>query len=116
MLFRIIWNAGKAAFSECPLCQVSTIKNSDELEFAIFCIENIAARLGADAGKVYDALAQNSDILSNYIVSGHRKRLTGTCGLKGVSGCECKSCVAAEKILPDYRDYRNVRRTSWTYA
>lgn len=51
--------------------QVSTIKNSDELEFAIFCIENIAARLGADAGKIYDALAQNSDILSSYIVSGY---------------------------------------------
>ena len=33
-------------------------------------IENIAAKLGTDAGKVYDALAQSSDILSNYIVSG----------------------------------------------
>ncbi len=51
--------------------QVGTIKNSDELEFAIFCIENIAARLGADAGEVYDVLTQNSDILSNYIVSGY---------------------------------------------
>lgn len=51
--------------------QENTIKNSDELEFAIFCIENIAARLGTDAGKVYDALAQNSDILNNYIVSGY---------------------------------------------
>lgn len=51
--------------------QASTIKNSDELEFAIFCIENIAVRLGADAGEVYDALTQNSDILSNYIVSGY---------------------------------------------
>lgn len=49
----------------------NAIKNSDELEFAIFCIESIAARLGTDAGKVYDALAQNSDILSNYIVSGY---------------------------------------------
>ena len=44
------------------------IKNSDELEFAIFCIENIALRLGIDAEKAYDALTQDSDILGRYIV------------------------------------------------
>ena len=28
------------------------IKNSSELEFAVFCIENGAAKLGVDAGRV----------------------------------------------------------------
>ena len=31
------------------------IEKSRELEFAIFCIENIAAKLGVSAEKVYDA-------------------------------------------------------------
>lgn len=44
------------------------IKNTDELEFAIFCIENIAQRLGADAERVYEALAEKSGILNGYIV------------------------------------------------
>lgn len=44
------------------------IKNSAELEFAVFCIENIAQRVGADAVRVYDALAEKSDILNSYIV------------------------------------------------
>ena len=28
------------------------IKNSGELEFAVFCIENVAAKLGVDAERV----------------------------------------------------------------
>ena len=39
-----------------------------ELEFAIFCIENIAAKLGVSAEKVYDALTEKSDILNDYII------------------------------------------------
>lgn len=39
------------------------IEKSRELEFAIFCIENIAAKLGVSAEKVYNALAEKSDIL-----------------------------------------------------
>ena len=39
------------------------IKNSSELEFAVFCIENVAAKLGVSAEKVYNALAEKSDIL-----------------------------------------------------
>ena len=31
------------------------IKNSSELEFAVFCIENVAAKLGVDAERVYQA-------------------------------------------------------------
>ena len=44
------------------------IEKSRELEFAIFCIENIAAKLGVSAEKVYDALTENSDILNDYII------------------------------------------------
>lgn len=44
------------------------IEKSRELEFAIFCIENIAAKLGASAEKVYDALTEKSDILNDYII------------------------------------------------
>ena len=29
------------------------IKNSNELEFAVFCIENVAAKLGMNAPRVY---------------------------------------------------------------
>lgn len=44
------------------------IKNSSELEFAVFCIENVAAKLGVDAERVYRAFTQNSNILHGYIV------------------------------------------------
>ena len=44
------------------------IKNSRELEFAVFCIENIAARLGVNAERVYEAFTEKSDILNGYIV------------------------------------------------
>lgn len=44
------------------------IKNSNELEFAVFCIENVAAKLGVDATDVYQALTKQSDILYQYII------------------------------------------------
>lgn len=44
------------------------IKNSDELEFAVFCIENVAANLGVSAERVYQAFTEQSDILNGYIV------------------------------------------------
>lgn len=40
----------------------------NELEFAIFCIENVAIKLGVSAEKVYDAFTKKSDILNGYIV------------------------------------------------
>ena len=46
------------------------IKNSSELEFAVFCIENVAAKLGVDAERVYQAFTEQSDILNSYIVPG----------------------------------------------
>ena len=44
------------------------IKNSSELEFVVFCIENVAAKLGVAAERVYQAFTEKSDILHNYIV------------------------------------------------
>ena len=41
---------------------------SKELEFAIFCIENIASRLHVDAQKVYVALSEQTNILKDYII------------------------------------------------
>ena len=43
------------------------IKTSDELEFAVFCIENVAAKLGVDAERVYQAFTEQSDILNGYM-------------------------------------------------
>ncbi len=44
------------------------IRNAVELEFSVFCIENIARRLNVNAERVYEALAEKSDILYGYIV------------------------------------------------
>lgn len=44
------------------------IKNTNELEFAVFCIENIAKRLGKNAEEIYRALTEKSDILNSYII------------------------------------------------
>ncbi len=41
---------------------------SKELEFAIFCIENVASRLNVDAQKVYVALTEQTNILNEYII------------------------------------------------
>ena len=44
------------------------IKNPEELEFAVFCIENVAAKLGVGAERVYQAFIEKSNILNGYIV------------------------------------------------
>ena len=44
------------------------IKNERELEFAIFCIENVAQRLGESGEKVFFDLTVTSNILYDYIV------------------------------------------------
>ena len=41
---------------------------SRELEFAIFCIENVASRLHVDAQNVYVALNEQTNILNDYII------------------------------------------------
>ncbi len=50
---------------------MKSIKNRRELEFAVFCIENVAAALGKPSGDVYRALAGNGGILHQYIVPSY---------------------------------------------
>ena len=44
------------------------VSNSKELEFSVFCIENVAAELGVHAEQVYKAFTDDSNILNGYIV------------------------------------------------
>jgi len=46
------------------------IQNVKELEFTIFCVENIAIKFGVGAERVYDALTE-SGLLNSYIVPGY---------------------------------------------
>ena len=39
-----------------------------ELEFAVFCIESIAERLGINGDESYQLMTEKSDILDNYII------------------------------------------------
>lgn len=48
--------------TEQPMC------GSRELEFVIFCTENVASKLHVDAQKVYAALTGQTDILQEYII------------------------------------------------
>ena len=41
------------------------------LDFTIFCIEEVAAKLQLSGSVVYDLLAKRSNILSNYIVPSY---------------------------------------------
>ena len=42
--------------------------NSNELLFPVFCIENVAERLGLNGEEIYRLLTEKSDILDNYII------------------------------------------------
>ena len=42
-----------------------------ELEFAVYCIENVAAALGKPSGDVYRALSGGDGILHQYIVPSY---------------------------------------------
>ena len=44
------------------------MENSDSEGGLVDCIENVAAKLGVDAGRVYQAFTEQSDILNGYIV------------------------------------------------
>ena len=48
--------------------QVLFLHQDLELEFCVFCIENIATRLGINPKEVYTMIAEQSDILNDYIV------------------------------------------------
>ena len=39
-----------------------------ELEFAVFCIENVTEKLGKSGNEVYNMLTEKSDILDSYII------------------------------------------------
>jgi len=47
------------------------IRNERELEFAVFCIENVADALGKPSDFVYRALAEESDILNQYVIPSY---------------------------------------------
>lgn len=49
------------------------IKSTNELEFAIFCIENVAMRLNTPASEVYRAFTEKSNILRSYIVPEYER-------------------------------------------
>ena len=47
------------------------ITTERELEFAVFCIENVAAALNRPSSAVYNALTQKSHILNQYIIPSY---------------------------------------------
>lgn len=48
-----------------------SIQNDKELEFAIFCIENVANELHVNAEKIFDVFTKKSSILNDYIVRNY---------------------------------------------
>lgn len=47
------------------------IKTENELEFAIFCIENLAVKLQKTPEKLFRILTEDTDILYGYIVPSY---------------------------------------------
>lgn len=47
------------------------IKNEKELEFAIFCIENVAIYLKIGGEEVFRAFTEKSNVLNDYIVPNY---------------------------------------------
>ena len=45
--------------------------SKEHVSFAVFCIENLADELKISGDKAYKMLAEDSDILDNYIVKHH---------------------------------------------
>jgi len=45
--------------------------NKKELDFAVFCIENIAERLNSNGADIYNLLAERSKILDDYIIANY---------------------------------------------
>lgn len=45
--------------------------HAEELEFAIFCIESVAARLGIPGERVYRALTGRGDLLYTYVIPSY---------------------------------------------
>lgn len=68
MAVSIIKNLGNEVKERLRMMPDEKIKNSSELEFAVFCIENVAAKLGVNAKRIYQAFTEKSNILNGYIV------------------------------------------------
>ncbi|MGP1438241.1 MAG: DUF3791 domain-containing protein [Treponema sp.] len=49
----------------------NVVMTNDELEFAIFCIENIAIHLNKNGSEVYKAFTEGSSLLYDYIISNY---------------------------------------------
>ena len=47
------------------------IKNKRELEFVVFCVENVAAALGKPSCDVYRVLSGENGILHQYIIPSY---------------------------------------------
>lgn len=45
--------------------------NDNEVEFSVFCVENIAIKLGISGREAYDLLAEKSNILDEYIIPNY---------------------------------------------
>jgi len=45
--------------------------NKSKLDFAVFCIENVAEYLNINGADVYNMLASKSGILDDYIISNY---------------------------------------------
>ncbi|MCL1876082.1 MAG: DUF3791 domain-containing protein [Synergistaceae bacterium] len=43
----------------------------DELNFAVFCVENIAEHLNLNGSEVYRLLSEDSDILDGYVIPNY---------------------------------------------
>ena len=50
---------------------VGSIKSKGVLEYAVFCIENVAAAIGKPSGDVYRALSGDDGILHQYIIPSY---------------------------------------------
>jgi hypothetical protein len=44
------------------------LMNAKELEFTVFCIENVADELGLTGAEIYQFLTEKSSILDDYII------------------------------------------------
>lgn len=60
-----------------PILPISDVQAQEqpmseyEVEFAVFCIENVAAKLGLTGEETYQLLAKDSDIFDEYIIPNY---------------------------------------------
>lgn len=45
--------------------------NNNEVEFSIFCVENVATKLGIPGQEVYELLTEKTNILDEYIIPNY---------------------------------------------